>query len=75
MNNNPFKGCTAVGLFAVAIALVFGKWTDNNLEFWLSYFKGETVEVPYWISFVTTLILNGAALVLNILAELFKFVV
>jgi hypothetical protein len=74
MNDDFFKGCTVIGLFSLTIALICGKWTDSNLEFWLSHFKGEAVEVPYWISFVTTLVLNGAIIVINILAELFKFI-
>ena len=49
-------------------------WTDRNLEFWLTYFKGEQVDVPMWLSIVTTIVLNGVIITLNILTELFKLV-
>lgn len=29
-------------------------WTDRNLDFWLTYFKGETVDCPFWLSFLAS---------------------
>ncbi len=56
--------CTAI--WAVSL------WTDRNLEFYLSLIKGEPVEVPYWISLVTTIILNAIIVVVNIIGEIVR---
>jgi len=77
------KGYTLLELLMVIIliviipAIIWGSslWTDRNLDFWFTYFKGVPTDIPMWLSVLTTIILNGAALVGNILAELFKFIV
>jgi hypothetical protein len=58
-----------------AIVWFLSLWTDRNLEFWFTYFKGEQVDVPMWISVVTTMVLNGIILIGNILGELFRLIV
>lgn len=63
-----------IGIVGPAIVLVLSIWTDKNLEFWLSYFKNEAVEVSMWISIIITIIFNGIIIGLNILSELIKLV-
>lgn len=58
-----------------AIVWIISLWTDSNLEFWLSYFKGEAINVPMWLSVLITIILNGVIVVANIVSELLQLVV
>lgn len=81
MNNN--KGYTLVEILCVtvlvaivpAIIWFISLWTDRNLEFWLTYFKGEQVDVPMWMSVVVTIVLNGIIFAANILTELYRLVI
>ena len=43
--------------------------------FLMSYAKGTSVEVPQWLSFILTIVLNGVILVANIASELIRLVV
>ena len=60
--------------FVGAIYMALAFWTDRSLDFWVSHFKGETVDVPLWISFVVAL-LNGATFGFNIIAEIVRYFV
>lgn len=60
--------------FYFGLVYLMSLWTDRNLDFWFSHFKGQEVDIPQWISFLTTL-LAPVALVGNILMELFKFAI
>lgn len=67
-----------IGVFIALFALILWPltlWTDRNLEFYLSLAKGQAVDVPNWISFLVTLVLNGVVLALNIVGELVRLVV
>ena len=50
-------------------------WTERSLEFWLTLMRGETVDVPFWIAALLTLILNGFIIAINLVAELLRLVV
>lgn len=77
------KGYTAVELLLVVVlvaivpALIWtiSLWTDRNLDFWMTYFKGEAIDVPMWISVIVTIVLNGAAIAGNIIGELLRLLV
>jgi prepilin-type N-terminal cleavage/methylation domain-containing protein len=64
-------------IFAIVIGFLFivPLWTDRTLDFWLSYFKGSQINVPYWISFLVTVILNAVILAINIISELLRLVI
>jgi len=49
-------------------------WTDRNLDFWLTHFKGETVDCPFWLSFVAS-ILAPVSLFLNLVGEIVRMAV
>ncbi len=49
-------------------------WTDRTLEFWLSYFSHHAVEVPYWLSLLVTILLNGVIFAVNVLTEVCRLV-
>lgn len=67
-------GCIAY-IFGWAIVMVpLSFWTDRNLDFWLTYFKGETVDCPLWLSFVTS-ILSPIAVFLNLVGEIARLAV
>lgn len=59
----------------IVIGLPLTLWTDRTLDFWLTYFKGEVVNVPFWLSFLATIILNAASLILNVLSEIIRFLI
>lgn len=81
---NSYSSATGVGagcfVMSIFVSIYFGLiyllsfWTDRNLDFWFSYFKGVPVDIPQWISFLLTL-LSPIAFVGNIIAELFKFAI
>jgi len=65
-------GCFIASVFistVLAILSIVALWTDRNIEFWASYYKGEPVECPFWLSFAVTLLTNGFALLANVIAE------
>lgn len=57
-----------VGMVTSVIAL----WTDRTLDYWLTYFKGAEVDVPYWMSWLVTLFLNGITLGVNLVSEIVR---
>ncbi len=60
--------------FVILLAFcVVSIWTDRNLDFWLSHFKGEQVDCPMWMSVVATIILNGIILAVNIIGEIARY--
>ena len=62
---------TAVMTFLILLMM----WTDRNIEFALSYFKGAPVEVPFWISGLATIILNVIVMMFNVVCEIARFVI
>lgn len=66
---------TLILLLWVLLAWVLTAWTDRNLEFWLGYVKGQHVDVPNWLSFLLTLVLNGVCIALNIISEIARLLV
>lgn len=68
-------GCllaSGVMLLVVTIIYLLSLWTDRSLEFWLSRIKGMPVDVPLWMSFLATLLLNGMIVLLNLVSELVR---
>ena len=63
-----------VGILLIGFPLL-GLWTDRNLDFWMSHFKGTAVNVPYWLSLVVTIIGNAVILAANVLGEICRFMV
>jgi len=59
----------------MAIVTAFTFWTDRNLDFWISHFKGEEVDVPFWLSFVVTIVGNGIIFFANVVAEIARFAI
>ena len=49
-------------------------WTDRNLDYWLTAMKGAPVDVPMWLSVALAIVLNGVALLLNVVGELLRLV-
>jgi hypothetical protein len=63
-----------IGLFITVVGLL-SLWTERNLEFWFTYFKGVPVEVHYGLAFLLTLMLNGFMFALNIFFEILRLAV
>ena len=64
----------AIFAFWGTLCILLTLWTDRTLDFWMTYAKGAPVDVPFWLSFIMTIILNGAMMLVNILTELFRLV-
>ena len=58
--------------FVIGVFVALSFWTDRNLDFFVSYFKGSPVDVPFWLSALVTILLNGLILVANIIAEIVR---
>ena len=70
-------GCVMITLFSsigIGIIYLISLWTDRNLDFWFSYFKGVPVDVPQWLSFVATLF-APISIPANIIMELARFAI
>jgi hypothetical protein len=67
-------GCSGI-LAIVAVILLVSWWTNSNLDFWISYFKGHAVHVPYFLSVLLTIVLNGVDLLLNVVASIARYFV
>ena len=73
-NNGNSVSCNFVGCGCL-IALLFSWWTDMQLDYWVSYFKGEQVDVPFILAFLLNLFLGVIMLVLDVVGEIGKLVV
>ncbi len=67
-------GCGIPTGILLGIWFVFARWTDRNLEFWLSYTKGEVVEVDWWLSALLC-IAGPFNLLGNLIAEIAKLAI
>jgi hypothetical protein len=74
LRNLGLAGCFAylLGVLIVLVPLSF--WTDRNLDFWLSQLKGETVDCPFWLSFIVSCF-APATFILNIIGEVARLAV
>lgn len=60
--------------FYFGLVYLFSFWTDRNLDFWFTYFKGMPVDIPQWLSFVAT-IFGPISIAANIIMELARFAI
>ena len=76
MKNTKQELVSAVIILLLVAAAMYGMtiWTDRNLEFAISYFKGVPVEIPTWLSFLAALVLNAIALAFNVICEIARVV-
>jgi len=62
-----------IGILCImALFPVLVMWTDGNLEWWILFFKEESINIPWWISTIITIVFNGVAVAFNIITELCK---
>lgn len=64
-------GCGCV--VAIILVLLVSLWTNSNLDFWLTYFKGHEIHIPYWLSVLLTVALNGVIFVANVIASIARY--
>jgi len=67
-------GTLVFTIIAILVVLIvpISFWTDRTLDFWLTYFKGNPIDVPFWLSMLATLIFNGFILAVNIISEIVR---
>ena len=76
------KGFTIIELMMVlfciviVLGIIFGMtmWTDRSMDYLLTMIKGHPVNCPYWLSFIITVVGNGATVVFNIIMEVVRLV-
>lgn len=61
-----------IGLFLCIAIGCISLWTDRNLDFWMSYWQGKEIDVPYWMSLCLTIVLNAIILAGNIIGEIIR---
>jgi prepilin-type N-terminal cleavage/methylation domain-containing protein len=78
LNRNGFtlvELIMCIGILCIILLFpVIVIWTDGNIEWWIYYLKGEVINIPWWISTIITIVLNGVAIAFNIITELCKIV-
>ena len=52
-----------------------GLWTDRTLDFWLTHFKGQEVNVPFILSGILSVVLNVMAIAINVISEILRIFV
>lgn len=60
------------GFLLVTLVFLFTLWTDKNLDFWVSFFRGEPVDV----SIIWAFLLNFTGpliFIFNIISEIAKY--
>ena len=58
----------------LVVTCLMASWTDRNLDFWLTFLKGETVDVPFWLSWVASAF-GPISFGINLLGELGRLAV
>lgn len=53
---------------------VLAFWTWRNLDFWVEYVKGHSVDTSYWAAFLATLLLP-LSVTFNIVSEIVRLFV
>lgn len=62
-------------VLVVGVISVLSYWTDSNIDFWLTHFKGVETNCPWWLSTLATVFSFGLAIPLNILSEICEYFV
>lgn len=63
MENNQRGNAAVLLLVWVAFGLLIGGWLfEYSFEYWASYFKGQVVDLPFWIAMIGGVVLSGATL-------------
>jgi hypothetical protein len=72
------RGATAFNFSIPVFLIVFNLlvalslWTERNLEFWLSRYKGSEVDLPFWMSAVLSVVLSVIVVAANIVSEILR---
>lgn len=75
LNNSGNVGCGIAGIIFVVILSVFlANWTGGNLEWLVLTFGGKVVDIPFILSLVLNIVLNGVALAFNVVVEILKII-
>lgn len=67
--------CIVIFAFLLTILSIIAIWTDRTLDFWCTYFKGEPIDVPFWISLIVTWVFSGIIFAINIISEVIRLIV
>lgn len=59
----------------LALFIPVAFWTDSNLDFWLTYIKKSPIDIPFYLSYIVSIILNGGILAINIILSLLRYII
>ena len=59
----------------LSLGLITSFWTDRNFDFYFSYFKGEEVNVPYWMSLIASFLSGAYSFIFNFIGELCRYAI
>jgi hypothetical protein len=65
-------GCLIV-LIILSVFPLLALWTDSNLDFWLSYISHKPVDIPYLLSLLITVVLNGVIILANVILSILRY--
>jgi hypothetical protein len=75
MANEEETGCGCIGCgLLLVIGLCASWWTEGSLEFWLTYLKGQPVDIPFYLAVIVSVALNGAVIPFNVITMVAKTV-
>ena len=77
MNNKGFAFIQFMFIILIYLILFIpvAFWTDSNLDFWLSYIKKTSIDIPFYVSYIVSVILNGIILAINIILSLLRYAI
>lgn len=70
-DETTLAGCGCMTAFLLIFYIPITFWTDRNLDFWITHIKGETVDVPFWLSMIISLF--EPIVVLDIIGEIARY--
>ena len=62
-------------LIIPVLVILLSMWTDRTLDFWLTFIKHSSVDVPMWLSVIATIVFNGGMLAINIISEIVRLAI
>lgn len=74
-NNRNYKIAVAATIsLLVGLSLLVGKWTQSNLQYWVDYY-GKDADVPFWLSWLISVVLNVVIVGANLVSELLEIII
>ena len=64
-----------ISIFCLLVICLLSFWTDRNLDYLGQWIQGNnTFNLPYWVSFIATVVLNGVTFAFNVIMEIIRLI-